>query len=198
LGDITNSYDSKTGLAFDSVIATDTGFVWCWDEGPGSAGPNRLTKFIASTGTQLAVYNFSLVGTALAGGAEIVVYPGNPLRKTLLLNYQNFALVAYKMSDILVYVENRQSMISGFSLNQNYPNPFNPDTKISFNLMKMKYMTLAVYDAAGKLVKTLLNQEMQAGDHTVTFDASNLATGIYYYTISAGDFKDTKKMVLIK
>jgi hypothetical protein len=198
LGDITNSYNSKTGLAFDSVTAVDTGFVWCWDQGPGSTGPNRLTKFIAATGTQLAVYNFSLVAAALAGGAEIVVYPGNPSRKTLLLNYQNFALVAYKMADILTSIENKQSMISGFSLNQNYPNPFNPSTKISFNLMKMNNVILSVYDTAGKLVKTLVNRMMEAGDHTITFDASNLATGIYYYTISSGDFKDTKKMVLLK
>lgn len=197
-GTITNTYDAKYGLGYDSVLATDTGFVWCWDQGPASAGPNRLTKFRATTGAILATYQFNLVLAGIAGGAEVVIYPGSPSRKTLLLNYQNVAMVAYKMADLLVSIENQQSMISGFSLSQNYPNPFNPSTKINFNLMKMNNVKLAVYDAAGKLVKTLLNQEMQAGDHTVTFDASNLATGIYYYTISAGDFKDTKKMVLVK
>jgi hypothetical protein len=198
-GTIVNAYDAKYGLAFDSLTATDTGFVWCWDQGPLSAGPNRLTKIAATTGTTLATYNFALVSAAIAGGAEICIYPGSvPPRKTLLLNYQNFALVAYKMGDVITSIENQQSMISDFRLSQNYPNPFNPSTKINFNLMKMNNVNLSVYDAAGKLVKTLVNQVMEAGDHTVTFDASNLATGIYYYTISAGDFKDTKKMVLVK
>lgn len=198
VGDITNSYDSKTGLSFDSITSVDTGFVWCWDQGPASSGPNRLTKFNAATGTSLAVYNFSLVGAALAGGAEIVVFPGNPPRRTLLLNYQNYALVAYKMGDILVSIENQQTMISGFSLKQNYPNPFNPCTKISFNLMKMNDVNLSVYDASGRLIKTLLNKMTEAGEHSITFDASGLASGIYFYTITASGFRETMKMVLVK
>jgi hypothetical protein len=199
-GTITNTLTAKYGLAFDSVEATDTGFVWCWDQGPSSAGPNALYKFRATDGTQLASYMFTnLPGNPdIAGGTEICIYPGTPSRKVLLLNCQNTALLAYKMSDILVYIESHQKMIENFNLSQNYPNPFNPTTQISYFLMKMTQVNLSVYDVLGNKVKTIVDKVEQAGQHDVTFNASSLSSGVYFYRITAGDFKDTKKMLLVK
>lgn len=192
--------NAQYGLCFDSLLATDTGFVWVWDQGNGSAGPNGLYKLNATTGTQMALYNFTLLpgNGDIAGGAEICVYPGNPSRKVILLNFQNNALLAFKLSDILTYIEKHQGMVSNFSLSQNFPNPFNPSTTISYTLMKLTDVNLTIYDVLGNKVKTLINGIQEAGVHTLRFDASSLSSGIYFYTITAGDFKDTKKMLLVK
>ncbi len=85
-----------------------------------------------------------------------------------------------------------------FSLSQNYPNPFNPVTKINFAVSKAGIVTLKIYDAAGKEVSTLVNQNLSAGTYDYSFNASNLPSGVYFYSLVAGDFKETKKMMLIK
>jgi len=85
-----------------------------------------------------------------------------------------------------------------FILYQNYPNPFNPATTISFGLPKYELVRLAVYGINGKEILELINESKPAGNYSVVFDADNLPSGIYFYSITAGDFKETKKMVLIK
>jgi len=85
-----------------------------------------------------------------------------------------------------------------YSLEQNYPNPFNPSTLINFNLANAGKVTLKVYNVLGKEIATLVNKEMPAGSHSVKFDAGNLSSGFYFYTINAGNFTSTKKMILIK
>ncbi len=86
-----------------------------------------------------------------------------------------------------------------FSLNQNYPNPFNPATKIRFEVPKTANVTLQVYDITGRVVATLINNEsVTAGNKEIEFNAANIASGIYFYRIDAGNFTDTKKMILIK
>jgi hypothetical protein len=87
----------------------------------------------------------------------------------------------------------------GYSLHQNYPNPFNPSTKINFDMPKNGNVTLKVYDITGKLVSTVINNEfVSAGTKQVEFNAANLASGVYYYTLETNNWKDTKKMVLVK
>jgi hypothetical protein len=85
-----------------------------------------------------------------------------------------------------------------YKLAQNYPNPFNPSTKISFALPKAGNVELKIYDILGREVTTLVNEFRIAGNYTVDFNASNLASGVYFYRIKSGDFIDTKKMVLMK
>lgn len=88
---------------------------------------------------------------------------------------------------------------SSFSLKQNFPNPFNPTTNIKFDMIKGANVTLKVFDVAGKEIATLVNNEfVGVGTKQVTFDASKLSSGIYFYTLTAGDFKETKKMMLVK
>jgi hypothetical protein len=83
-------------------------------------------------------------------------------------------------------------------MEQNYPNPFNPTTKIKYQIAKAGFVNLQVYDVLGNEVVTLINKEMQAGSYEVEFDASILPSGIYYYTLNAGEFSQTKKMILLK
>lgn len=85
-----------------------------------------------------------------------------------------------------------------YNLSQNYPNPFNPSTTISFSLPKGSNVVLKIYDVLGREVATLLNGEKPAGNYEVNFDASKLSSGLYVYTINAGEFTSTKKMMLMK
>ncbi|HJY64197.1 MAG TPA: T9SS type A sorting domain-containing protein, partial [Ignavibacteria bacterium] len=84
-----------------------------------------------------------------------------------------------------------------------YPNPFNPTTKIGFNIPSavaqyIEPVQLVIFDILGREIQTLVNEKLQAGSYEVTFDASKLSSGVYYYKLIAGIFSDTKKMVVVK
>jgi len=85
-----------------------------------------------------------------------------------------------------------------FSLNQNYPNPFNPVTVINYELRVSGFVMLKVFDISGREVSALVNEKQNAGTYSVTFDASNLSSGTYFYRLTKGDFSETKKMILTK
>ncbi len=90
------------------------------------------------------------------------------------------------------------SIPQNFLLEQNYPNPFNPSTQISYSIPSTEKVTLKVYDELGKEVASLVNQEQAAGNYTVDFDASQFASGVYFYRIQAGNNIQMKKMILMK
>lgn len=85
-----------------------------------------------------------------------------------------------------------------FALKQNYPNPFNPSTTIEYSVPQPAFVTIKVYNILGEELTTLIAEQKTAGNHAVTFDASNYSTGIYYYTLTADNFRETKKMILTK
>jgi hypothetical protein len=85
-----------------------------------------------------------------------------------------------------------------YSLKQNYPNPFNPATTIEFEIPASSFVSLRIYDVLGRLVSTIVNEEMTARNYAFNINTSDLSAGIYFYTLRAGDFAQTKKMVLIK
>jgi hypothetical protein len=89
-------------------------------------------------------------------------------------------------------------VIRNLVLFQNYPNPFNPLTLIEFTLPKSQFVELKVYNILGEEVTTLESKKLNQGNYTYTFDGKNLASGVYYYQLVAGDFKEVKKMILIK
>lgn len=95
-------------------------------------------------------------------------------------------------------VSGNNEIPTGFSLSQNYPNPFNPVTNIKFSVPVTGIITLKVYDITGKEAATLISQNMNAGSYTVDFDASHLASGVYFYRLTADGFTDVKKMMLVK
>ncbi|MBK6772217.1 MAG: T9SS type A sorting domain-containing protein [Ignavibacteria bacterium] len=83
-------------------------------------------------------------------------------------------------------------------MSQNYPNPFNPSTKINYDLPVDGNVSIVLYDLTGRQVASIVNEVKTAGYYTVSFNASNLASGMYFYRISASNFVSTKKMVLVK
>jgi hypothetical protein len=87
---------------------------------------------------------------------------------------------------------------SGFSLSQNYPNPFNPVTDVGFRIADFGFVSLRIYDITGKEVAVLVNENLKAGTYKYSFDATGLNSGVYFYRLTAGEFSETKKMVLIK
>jgi uncharacterized protein YdaL len=94
--------------------------------------------------------------------------------------------------------ENLSDIPKSFELRQNYPNPFNPVTQIQYALPEAIEVTLEVYDVLGRRLSVLVNEQQQAGWHEISFDASRYSSGIYIYRISAGDFRQTRQMMLIK
>jgi hypothetical protein len=89
--------------------------------------------------------------------------------------------------------------IREFTLLQNYPNPFNPTTRIAYSLPTSGYVSLTVYDILGRVIETLVNEVQKAGTYAVHFDASQLASGIYFYNLQAGpDLLETKKMLFLR
>lgn len=85
-----------------------------------------------------------------------------------------------------------------YSLNQNFPNPFNPSTTIQYDIPKTSFVKISVYDILGKEIKLLVNEEKNPGHYEIIFNAKELAGGIYYYSIKAGEFSQSKKMILLK
>ncbi len=87
---------------------------------------------------------------------------------------------------------------SSFKLSQNYPNPFNPSTKISFDIPESGNVSLIIYNVLGQQVKTLLNNFMEAGTHTINFNAEGLQSGLYFYRLESSGLNEVKKMTLLK
>jgi hypothetical protein len=94
--------------------------------------------------------------------------------------------------------KNRSGLPAESALCQNYPNPFNPTTMISYRLTQAAQVKLEIFDTAGRLVTTLVDENQGAGYHTAKFDAKNMNTGTYLYRLTAGSFVDIKKMLFVK
>ncbi len=95
-------------------------------------------------------------------------------------------------------VEDAGELPAEFALEQNYPNPFNPSTTIRYALPEAADVTVKVYDAMGRFMGTLVQNRMPPGNHEVTMDASGLSSGMYFYELTAGDFSQTRSMILTK
>ncbi|HSL88618.1 MAG TPA: T9SS type A sorting domain-containing protein, partial [Ignavibacteriaceae bacterium] len=88
--------------------------------------------------------------------------------------------------------------VYSYSLLQNYPNPFNPVTKINYSIAHTGKAILKIYDVLGREIRTIVNEEKPAGNHTVEFNAADLASGVYIYRLQSGDYINSKKMLLLK
>jgi len=103
-----------------------------------------------------------------------------------------------KITEVTVDVENENQKPLTYNLYQNYPNPFNPITTIEFALPVNGKVRLTLYDILGREVKEIVSGFFDAGNHKINLDASNLASGVYYYKLEANDFVSVKKLILIK
>lgn len=191
---------------------------WRWklndDLGYGEFGGNRVLfplKYYLEV--VLANNNNAIVGIyeadlrELGGGAGIVFASGF-VSSTENQYGPGFGLFLALSDGTVVELPNRhspagskvadESLPTTFQLNGNYPNPFNPTTSISFSIPTASSVTLKVYNVLGQEVRTLVNGQMESGEHIVEFDASGLASGIYLYRMESETFTDTRKMLLLK
>jgi len=106
--------------------------------------------------------------------------------------------VVYGDTTVVSVEDETQNVPTEFSLSQNYPNPFNPSTTIKFSVPQQTNVVLKVYDILGSEVANLVNETLYAGNYTINFNASQFASGMYIYKITAGNFVTTKKMILLK
>jgi hypothetical protein len=102
------------------------------------------------------------------------------------------------LSEMITDVESEQQLPTNFALEQNFPNPFNPVTNFQFSIVNRQLTILKVYDLLGREIATLVNEEKQPGTHTVQWDASNVASGVYLYQLKAGAYTETRKLLLLK
>ena len=119
-----------------------------------------------------------------SGGVAYVQFGGTP--------------IWYDNSNIVTNITGSTDIPETYELSQNYPNPFNPSTTIKYNIPKAGDVKLVVFDALGREVVQLVNGTINAGSHSIDFNASGLSSGIYFYRLTSGDFTDIKKMMIVK
>lgn len=178
----TNNGVNWTAYTSANFIATATRDTFLFQI-PGSALGTRVEYYFAAQ--DIALPN-ALCSTLPAGGSGINP-PGTTAPSTRF---------AFNVTTSTSVISN--DVPSEYKLFNNYPNPFNPNTVIRFNLMKPGNVKLSVYDVTGRLIKTIINQKLTAGEYKVDFSGAELSSGVYIYRIESGDFKDTKRMLLIK
>jgi hypothetical protein len=167
----------------------------------GSNQDDYVTLKFNSSGVQQWVmnyngnYNGSDMANALAIDSNDVYVTGYSRGDTGALGY-DFATVKYSVP--VGISSSPEAIPCYYLLEQNYPNPFNPSTSISYSIPKAGHVEMKIYNTLGEEVTVLVNEMKQPGVYKVDFNASNLASGIYFYRITSADFTDVKKMVVIK
>ena len=136
------------------------------------------------------IYNFAETSTGVliaSGSYGIFISEDNGMS----WNYK-------QITNTIVGVNINKNRNYNYFLSANYPNPFNPTTNIKYRIPYREFVALKIYDVLGNEIETLVNEEKPAGSYSVNFNASSLASGIYFYRIKAGSFVQTKKMLLLK
>ncbi|TSA23145.1 T9SS C-terminal target domain-containing protein [bacterium] len=210
------AYSTSTTNSNYLCKTTDGGRTWSdtisVEPGKGHADAKPMTvRAIRGTNTVIAV-GFGISGSKawISNDNGTSWSPLNPPSPSAASDLKNIAFGSatqgimvglqnvVKFSLVTAVEETRDGIPTGFALEQNYPNPFNPTTTISYSVPKTSFVELKVYDLLGRTVATLVNSEQAAGTHTVGFDAKGLSSGVYMYTMKAGDFTATKSLVLVK
>jgi hypothetical protein len=174
------------GGSFQNAGLTETALVAKWDGSTWSSLGSGISDDLAGGGV---VATFSVTSDEKLYVGGLFVEAGNK---------PSTSFTYWDLNPTAVSNETDPEIASDFSLSQNYPNPFNPTTNITYNVPSQGNVTLKVFNMLGQEVATLVNGVRSSGDHTVTFDASKLSSGMYIYRLNAGNTSLTKKMMLIK
>lgn len=143
--------------------------------------------------------NFTNAPAVVIGGlsnpADIYI---NKKTDTLAIPNAGNSTVVFHYLNTPSGINNGSSNVSSFILYQNFPNPFNPETIINYELAVTDFVSIKVFDMSGKIIATLADTKQNAGSYSIKFDGRGLASGIYFYKISAGGFEETRRMTLLK
>jgi len=174
---------NKNDVRLDWTTATELNNLGFEIQRKDKEGNFESLGFINGKGTTTETNEYSFV--------DIKVDAGNYTYRLMQKDYDG--TFAYSQE-----VEVEISLPLEYSLEQNYPNPFNPTTTISYSIPSDNFVTIRLYDVLGNEVITLVNEQKQAGKYEMLFNASNIASGVYYYQINSGTFTQTRKLMLLK
>ena len=144
-----------------------------------------------STGSLVSSSPTTIVRSVVGQGFVGIMQGANTLIETGFLADTLFRMLVASVAE-------RGVLPKEYALLQNYPNPFNPSTTIKYELPRASDVTLCIFDVLGREVSMLLNDRRDAGVHAVKFDGSNLTSGVYFYRLRAGDFAQTKKLLILR
>ena len=175
--------------------------VWVTASVDDTTGLFYFAEIESPDGTPVDSIVLNHVGSGVFTNYSIVPSGTNNYFVDLKLRLQD--TLTFEMDNIgtfttITSVSDESGIPRGYYLEQNYPNPFNPSTVIRYSLPVTSYITLKVYSLLGQQVATLVNEEMKPGSHEVTWDASGMASGVYLYRLTAANFVETKKLVLMR
>ena len=179
------------GLVNNDALIPNRASKWSWISGSVTTVDSvQDIHFVISSGPfTIANGVTKKIGFAVIGGKTFGDFQTSADAALIKWNYiKKVTDVAYDVNKIP----------STYLLEQNYPNPFNPITNIVYNLPRGGKVSLKIYDVLGREVASLFNGEQFAGRYTVPFDATSLSSGVYYYRLSAGEFSDVKKLMLLR
>ena len=187
-------------------LSTDNGTTWINTQGLAGVIVNALITigpniFAGSDGGGifLSTDNGSIWTSVGLGMPNTTIYAFASNGLKIFAGTLSGIVYRRNLSEIITSLENNQTDLPGdFTISQNYPNPFNPSTIIKFQVPNSSFVNLIVYDVLGNEVATLVNEEKPTGSYEVNFKAANLSSGVYLYKLQAGDFIQTKKMILMK
>ncbi len=183
------------------VVVDPTGNVYVTGiVGDGTGNPeNIVTIGYNSAGVQQWLQTYNGPGNEFdSGNALWVDGQGNVYVTGGSDNAENTDFITIKYSSTIGLQNITELIPKEYSLEQNYPNPFNPVTKLRFRIPAGSFVRIAVFDILGKNVDVLVNEELKAGSYEADWNASQFPSGVYFYTLSAGTYTETKKMILIK
>jgi len=183
--------DTLYSVLFDSVSSFDTlTFDWAYAVYL-STFSDSLTVNISVDGGNTFTNIFKKGGYGLATALSTTL-PFEPYSSTQWKTFK------YALSQVIPPESPQNIVPKDFELGQNYPNPFNPSTTIGYKIPKDVYVSIKVYDVSGREVATLVNEDQKAGVYRTSFNAGKLSSGVYFYVLKAGDFRQAKKLVLLK
>lgn len=160
----------------------------------GSIKVSVTNSFIPAAGDSFVV----LTTTGSVSDSFMTVNAQSGLYLNVQINSNNVTIHIDSVGVLSVEEISNDEIVTNYELMQNYPNPFNPSTRIRFSIPEAAFTALKVYSILGQEVATLINEEKSSGVYEVSFDGLNLSSGTYIYKLQAGDFVETKKMILLK
>jgi hypothetical protein len=208
LQNLTGQYKINYVITEDNLVYTQSGNTYCTGGSGyvhkwvvrkmvnGATGENLNTGGTWTNGTIISkTFTDTLAAGLIEGNCKLKVFvykDGSPLNSNAEVQQ------AIETGILLTGINEPSATPVKFELSQNYPNPFNPVTNIKFSIPKSSYATLRIYDITGKLIDTYLDSRVNAGYYNAEIDGTKLSSGVYFYTLTADGYTDTKKMVLIK
>lgn len=190
-----NNWDNYIRIIFDYSLNTQqtTQLIETWDNNQWKNYARYLYQYNSFDYLEYALFDLWENNNWIADDGNI--YISNPdgfglhfLAHEIYLYYNSVSYIGF----------NENNNLSYFELLQNYPNPFNPKTTINYVVKERGFIQLQVYDLLGTKVATLVNEEKRQGSYSVSFDGSNLPSGVYIYSLNVNDFTQNRKMILLK